>query len=344
MSVLLLTMGPQLGITADLPVVGVGGAGVIRFLPIGAIGPVKWTLVDSTLPAEWDSALNPDGNAVTLTTADAETAGTFRVTVRAVDSSRIPVVRSFDVRVMALPLTIAGAFPEWYVGMSVTGSLTIGGGVPPYSGLAITSGALPAGVTLSIFGDQIVSSGTPTVAGPWSATVNVSDDDTAFASTSLTGNVGAAPVIEARYWRILITRTVEGNGYVAIGEVEMAATAGGADQTSTAGGSASGAYGPAYSSAEAFDDLPGTNWASSYSPETNGSYQHWIMQDFGYPTEVAEVRITSVPPGYGGSTYEREDPKDFTIQYSDNGTTWTTAASYADQIGWSRSETRVYPI
>lgn len=189
MSVLLLTMGPQLGITADLPVVAVGGAGVIRFRAVGATGPVKWTLVDSTLPPEWDSALNPDGNAVTLTTADAETAGTFSITVRAVDNARIPVVRSFGVRVMALPLTISGAFPEWYFGVPATGELTISGGVPPYSLLPITSGALPSGVSLSIVGNQIVASGAPTVAGPWSATVSASDADTVIASLDVSGNV-----------------------------------------------------------------------------------------------------------------------------------------------------------
>jgi len=189
MSVLLLTMGPQLGITADLPAVAVGGAGVIRFRAIGASGPVKWTLVDSTLPAEWDSALNPDGNAVTLTTSDAETAGTFSVTVRAVDNARIPVVRSFDVRVMALPLTITGAFPEWKFGVPATGTLTISGGVPPYSGLAITSGALPDGVSLSIVGNQIVASGAPTVAGPWSATIQVQDSSGAPAHISVSGDV-----------------------------------------------------------------------------------------------------------------------------------------------------------
>lgn len=192
MSVLLLTMGPQLGITADLPVVGVGGAGVIRFRAIGAVGPVKWTLVDSTLPAEWDSALNPDGNAVTLTTADAETAGTFSVTVRAVDSARIPVVRSFDVRVMALPLTISGTFPDWEVDQTATGALTINGGVPPYSGLAITSGALPAGVSLSIVGNQIVPSGSPSSIGAWSATIEINDSISTPATIALSGEVTAA--------------------------------------------------------------------------------------------------------------------------------------------------------
>lgn len=189
MSMLLLTMGPNLSIMADIPAVGVGSPGVIRFRPIGASGPVKWTLVDSTLPAEWDSALNPDGNAVTLTTADAETAGTFSVTVRAVDNARIPVARSFDVRVIALPLTISGTFPEWEVGQPVSGSLTIIGGVPPYGGLAITAGALPDGVSLSIVGNQIVPSGAPTVAGPWSAAVQVSDSVSAAALITLNGDV-----------------------------------------------------------------------------------------------------------------------------------------------------------
>jgi len=169
----------------------VGGAGVIRFRPIGAAGPVKWTLVDSTLPAEWDSALNPDGNAVTLTTSDAETVGTFSVTVRAVDNARIPVVRSFDVRVMALPLMISGAFPEWEVGVPATGALTISGGTPPYSGLSITSGALPSGVSLSIVGNQIVPSGSPSSIGPWSATVGINDSIATPATIALSGEVTA---------------------------------------------------------------------------------------------------------------------------------------------------------
>ena len=201
MSMLLLTMGPNLSIMADIPTVGVGSPGVIRFRPIGAIGPVKWTLVDSTLPAEWDSALNPDGNAVTLTTADAETAGTFSVTVSAVDSARIPVVRSFEVRVMVLPLTISGAFPEWEVGQPVSGSLTISGGVQPYGGLAITAGALPAGVSLSIVGNQIVPSGSPTVAGPWSATVQVSDSLSTTAMTVVSGDV---TVMTDPYWEQVV--------------------------------------------------------------------------------------------------------------------------------------------
>lgn len=86
-------------------------------------------------------------------------------------------------------LEITGAFPDWTVGEPATGALTISGGVPPYSGLSVTAGALPSGVSLSIVGNQIVPSGTPTVAGPWSATVQVSDAAMTQASTGVGGEV-----------------------------------------------------------------------------------------------------------------------------------------------------------
>jgi hypothetical protein len=102
---------------------------------------------------------------------------------------------------MALPLTISGAFPEWKVGVPATGALTITGGVPPYSGLSITSGALPAGVSLSIVGNQIVPSGAPTVAGPWSATLQVSDSLSTPAINVVSGNV-AVPTDP--YWEQVV--------------------------------------------------------------------------------------------------------------------------------------------
>lgn len=148
--------------------------------------------------------------------------------------------------------------------------------------------------------------------------------------------------IEARYWRISISRTVGGNGYVAIGEVSMSATPGGADQATTGGASASGSYSGAYSADKAFDDNLSTNWSSSYLGGSNGSYGHWIMQDFGSATKVAEVAITSAPSSYGGGSYQEEDPCDFEIQYSNDGVTWATAKAIDGQVGWSRSETRVF--
>lgn len=90
-----------------------------------------------------------------------------------------------------MPLTISGSFPEWEVGVPATGALTISGGIPPYIGLTITSGALPDGVSLSIVGNQIVASGTPTAGGAWSATLQVSDSASTPASASVSGEVTA---------------------------------------------------------------------------------------------------------------------------------------------------------
>ena len=190
---LLLTMGPQLGITASIPTVAVGGAGTITFHAVGAVGQVKWSIVADTLPPEWDDVLTPAGSAATVSTPAAVVPGTYSITVRAVDDQRVPVVRSFYVRVAALPLTISGAFPAWSTGVPATGALTISGGLPPYTGLTITSGALPAGVSLSIVGSQIVPSGSPVATGTWAATIGVLDSEGSPAQINVSGEVAGDP-------------------------------------------------------------------------------------------------------------------------------------------------------
>lgn len=102
MSVLLLTMGPRLGIAMLPGYPRTREPAVVSFNAVGAVGPVSWRLVASTLPPEWDSALSIDGDGIaSLSTPMAEIPGDFDVTVRAVDTLRMPVVRTFRVSVLA---------------------------------------------------------------------------------------------------------------------------------------------------------------------------------------------------------------------------------------------------
>lgn len=131
----------------------------------------------------------------------------------------------------------------------------------------------------------------------------------------------------ARYWRIYISACHDPAGVASATEIEMRATSGGADQTSSAYASAS-SYNTGFGGltpAKAFDNVTGfyNSWVASSS-----SLPQWIQQDFGAATTVAEI-------AYSCFTYQG-GPKDFDIQYSDDGSNWTTSKSYTG-VTWSSS-------
>lgn len=138
------------------------------------------------------------------------------------------------------------------------------------------------------------------------------------------------------YWRIRITANVSSN-YSSISEIQFRATPGGADQASGGTASASGSYASGYEASKAFDDSNSTQWAS------NAALPSWISYQFPSPVAVQEVAIISTGAAYGDPG-RSEAPKTFTIQYSDDGTAWTTAASPSDQTGWGLNETRLFSV
>lgn len=178
----LLTMGPQLTIDARVISANVGAAGLIEFRAVGNVGPVSWKLLSSTLPAEWDTSLTVVDSVASLATAEVDTAGTYTVRVRVVDTTRQPVERTLTIRSIALPLGITGSAAAMTVGTAASGSITITGGRTPYT---VTTSTLPVGVTRSLAGDTITIAGTPTtgegvaagVTGSFAASITVQDAD-----------------------------------------------------------------------------------------------------------------------------------------------------------------------
>lgn len=81
----------------------------------------------------------------------------------------------------AAPLTIAGDPPDGTVGISYGFCFTAEDGVPPYT-FAITAGSIPAGTSLDP--DSGCITGTPTTAGVFCFTIEVTDSVDATASTS----------------------------------------------------------------------------------------------------------------------------------------------------------------
>ena len=150
---------------------------------VGGVPPFTWALASGTLPT--GLTLSAAGTISGTPTALGNT--TFKVQATdaqtptpAVDTASKTITVNNPIAISTTSLT-AGS-----VGMPYSASLTATGGVPPYT-WTITSGVLPAGLSLSTSG---VISGTPTTQETQTFTVQAADSQstpaTASASLSLT--------------------------------------------------------------------------------------------------------------------------------------------------------------
>ena len=154
--------------TTSLPGAIVGVAYSQQLAASGGTTPYVWSLVGSSLPA--GLALSPQGVISGTPTA----AGTFSFSVRVADASS-PAQSSERVLSLSvhavLKITSKSPLASGKVGTAYSVSLKASGGATPYSWSRL-QGSLPPGLTLSQSG---VISGTPTKAGTWKATLQVTD-------------------------------------------------------------------------------------------------------------------------------------------------------------------------
>lgn len=133
------------------------------------------------------------------------------------------------------------------------------------------------------------------------------------------------------YWRINGSSPT-GVTFLAIAEVEMRATLGGADQCAGGTPSASTAD-PSSPASNAFDNNATTRW-STVSGNTTG----WLLYRFAAPVGVLEYTIQAHP------TAPVRSPKDFSLEFSDDGVDWTAADTRTNQIDWGAGEIRTYQV
>lgn len=193
-SIVLMTIGPLLTIVPNIPPLFVGQAGAISFSSTGAEGLLRWTLVSSDLPGEWDAVLTIDAGVASLEAATLTTPGSYSVRVRLSDATRIPVEQTFGVRIVALPIEVSGTLDEWTVTVAIIDVLTLSGGTGDYVSVTVISGALPAGASVALVGDELQFTGSPTGSGPWSVALRVTDSAGAYLDIPLSGTVGVLPL------------------------------------------------------------------------------------------------------------------------------------------------------
>jgi uncharacterized protein YhjY with autotransporter beta-barrel domain len=154
----------------------------------GGTAPYSFGVSSGALPA--GLVLASDGTLSGTPTAS----GTFNFTVNATDDNGYTGSRAYTLAVSAAPtITVSPAnVPDGLQGLAyATQTISASGGNAPYT-FAVSSGALPAGLTLSGGGTL---AGTPGAAGAFSFTITATDADGYTASRAYTMNVTPASAI-----------------------------------------------------------------------------------------------------------------------------------------------------
>lgn len=140
-----------------------------------------------------------------------------------------------------------------------------------------------------------------------------------------------------RYWRLGITGS-NGTGFVAAENVEFHVLVGGNDETE--GGTAS--------STSNFAGLPPANAFDGMSP---GNTSVWANNNVGFPENLIYDFGAANPKMIGEIAYyprtgfeSTQSPTGFTIDYSDNGSAWTTMRTVTGITGWVGGTPKVYSV
>jgi hypothetical protein len=199
-----ITVDPQLTITTGSPLpYATGGVAYNQTLAAaGGTAPYTWTIASGSLPAGF--ALSQAG-AITGTSAAAAAATNYTFTAQVTDGPGQVVTKAFTLALIP-PLSVDKTVlpPTAVLNTSYSHSLTATGGTAPYA-WALTSGRLPAGLSLSSAG---VLTGTPTAAGSFPFDVTVTDQSPGIAQTATASFTIVAGVT------ISITTAAPGSGVV----------------------------------------------------------------------------------------------------------------------------------
>ncbi len=173
--------------TSSLPggTVGVGYGAELS--GTGGTTPYAWILTSGALPP--GLMLNANTGLISGTPT---ASGAFAVTARVADAAGASVTRAFTIAVTTPLMVFVIPQAEWTVGQPYTLTLRATGGTPPYA-WRLAGGALPAGLALNPTTGAVA--GSPTVAGRFEFTVQVTDAASATATKPLALAARVAPIV-----------------------------------------------------------------------------------------------------------------------------------------------------
>ena len=189
---LLITVSIPFSVTTtSLPSGTVGNSYSATLAATHGTTPYSWTVTSGSLPA--GLSLSASSGAITGTPS---ASGTSSFTVQATDSSSPAKTASASLSITVSPpgfSVTTTSLPSGTVGSSYSATLAATDGTTPYT-WALTSGLLPAGLSLSASSGTIT--GTPSASGTSSFTVTVTDSSSSAktASASLSITISLAPL------------------------------------------------------------------------------------------------------------------------------------------------------
>ncbi|GFO56251.1 hypothetical protein GMSM_32580 [Geomonas sp. Red276] len=247
---LTLTVYGQLAVTTATLATGTVGTAYSQGLSAsGGATPYSWAVASGALPA--GLSLNAATGAITGTpTAD----GSASFTVQVTDALGTAVSKALTLAVYQPLAVSSGGLATGTVGTAYSLSLAASGGLTPYS-WSLTSGTLPAGLTLN--GTTGAISGTPTAAASAALTFKVTDANNATATKSLTLTV---------YAPLTVATTSLANGIVGFAYNQSVSATGGATPYSWT--VASGALPAGFSLNASTGAITGTSTATGTSSFT----------------------------------------------------------------------------
>ena len=166
----------------------VGTAYTFTYTVSGGLAPYSFFVASGSLP----SGLSLNASTGTISgTPTAVQSTAFTIQVRDSQSPYASANQYDTVNVQADLLQVSGTFATPVDnGDPLTGSLTITGGVSPYS-VSVYSGTAPPGVTFSVSGSSVIASGNTTTNGSYSWTLRVTSTDGQHADSAQSVTVAA---------------------------------------------------------------------------------------------------------------------------------------------------------
>lgn len=143
----------------------------------------------------------------------------------------------------------------------------------------------------------------------------------------------APPVVGSRlHWRVLIESSQNAGDATASTEIEFRTTRGVGQTASGGTASASSEFG-----GQPVTNCFNGNFVLDWATAGGAVHPHWAAYQFATPVPCSQL-------AYSVGSSPALAPKDFKVQYSDDGLSWTTALSVTNEPAWSASETRTYNV
>ena len=276
--------------TSSLPDSYIGSAYNQTLTGAGGKTPYSWSISNGALPA--GLSINASTGAVTGT---ATTAGNSSFTVQMKDADNATATKTLSIAVYAPPAVSSTSLSDGYVGLAYSQTLSSSGGKAPYS-WAVTTGSLPAGLTLNAATGAIT--GTPTGTGTSNFIVQLTDANNVTTTKSLSINIYAAPTIST---------TAIPDGYVSSLYSQTLATTGGKAPYLWSVSSGSLPAGLTLNAnTGVISGTPTTTGSSSFTVQSKDSNSIMATRALTITVYAAlSINTVTLPDGYTSSAYSQ---------------------------------------